>query len=537
MTALQSLSAASLWWPALTWSSVSVAWAAACLWLDDRRGSATRTSSRWRSVLAFFGPIYLLGTLVLGKSVALLGIPALALVVGMVMRRETDVASLARTIGRAFGGSPGGRRSLRELLLAWLQSPEAAPGRSPPTVLVRKDGSPFGSQDVGEQGSAALQRAQDIMGRAIAAHATDVHFEPTDGRQVQLRFRIDGLMQPVETLSAGLGQAVVSVLKVVADMDIAERRRPQDGTFVTLAGQRRFDVRAASGPTSFGEKIALRLLDAEGSIIQGGLDGIGMPAKTAEQLRDIIARTQGLLIVCGPTGSGKTTSLYASLREMDTLTRNVVTIEDPVEYRLENISQTAVNNAADLTFSKILRSVLRQDPDVILVGEIRDKETAEIAMQAALTGHLVLTTLHANDTATTIVRLMDIGIDVALIQSTVTGILAQRLLRRLCPACKVAYPPPPEFLAANRIRPGKVEVLYREAGCSKCLQTGYRGRTGIYEFLPITGPIRAMLVGRPSLEEIRQAAAREGVRSLRESALRKVLEGVTSISEAKRVTA
>lgn len=402
---------------------------------------------------------------------------------------------------------------------------------------MRKDGTPFGKQDVGEQGSAALQRAQDILGRAVAANATDVHLEPTNGQQLQIRFRVDGMMQPVEAVPAGLGQAVVSILKVVADMDIAERRRPQDGTFVTLVGPRRFDVRAASGPTAFGEKIALRLLDADGAIIQGGLDGIGMPAATAEQVRDIIARTQGMLLVCGPTGSGKTTSLYAALREMDTLTRNVVTIEDPIEYRLENISQTAVNNAADLTFSKILRSVLRQDPDVILVGEIRDKETAEIAMQAALTGHLVLSTLHANDTATTITRLMDIGIDISLIQSTLTGILAQRLVRCLCPACKVPYKPSDEFLAANRVKPGKVQVLYREAGCSECLQTGFRGRTGIYEFLPVTGPVRAMLVGHPSLEAIRAAAAQVGARSLKQAALRKVLEGVTSLTEAKRVSA
>ncbi|MFM8498356.1 MAG: GspE/PulE family protein [Planctomycetia bacterium] len=466
------------------------------------------------------------------------GFLALAVLLGTMIRQEGDLGSLARSLKHAMSGSDGSPvswRSLHRILLALLGSRAVVTGR-PPTILVRKDGIPFGKQDVGDQGSAALQRAQDLLGRAVAANATDIHLEPTDGQHMQLRFRVDGMMQPVETLSAGLGQAVVSILKVVADMDIAERRRPQDGTFVTLAGPRRFDVRAASGPTAFGEKIALRLLDADGAIIQGGLEGIGMPAATAEQVRDIVARTQGMLLVCGPTGSGKTTSLYAALREMDTLTRNVITIEDPIEYRLENISQTAVNNAADLTFSKLLRSVLRQDPDVILVGEIRDKETAEIAMQSALTGHLVLTTLHANDTATTIARLMDIGIDISLIQSTVTGILAQRLLRCLCPACKVPYAPSEEFLAANRVKPGKVQVLYREGGCSECLQTGFRGRTGVYEFLPVTGAVRSMLVGHPSLEAIRAAAAQAGVRSLKQAALRKVLEGVTSLTEAKRVT-
>lgn len=540
MNAFESLSAVRLMWPVLTWTMVASVWAAAGLWFDRRRSFGSSGSSPWRTALSLFGPVFFCGTLLLGQRVILPGLLALALVCGMLIRRETDVTSLARGLRQAFGGpggSPPSWKALRQMLLAWLQENETTPGRRAPTILVRKDGTPFGQQDVGAQGSAALQRTQEILGRAIAASATDVHLEPTDGRQMQLRFRVDGMMQPVEMLTAGLGQAVVSILKVVADMDIAERRRPQDGTFVTRAGERRFDVRAASGPTAFGEKIALRLLDAEGSIIQGGLGGIGMPDKTAAHIRDIVARTQGMLIVCGPTGSGKTTSLYAAIREMDTLTRNVVTIEDPIEYRLENISQTAVNNAADLSFSKILRSVLRQDPDVILVGEIRDKETAEIAMQSALTGHLVLTTLHANDTATTITRLMDIGIDIMLIQSTVTGILAQRLLRCLCSACKVAYAMPADFLASNRIKPGTVDVLYREGGCSQCLQTGFRGRTGIYEFLPITGPLRAMLVGRPSLEQIRHAAGQAGVRSLKQAALRKVLEGVTSISEAKRVTA
>lgn len=540
MNAFESLSAVRLLWPLLTWSTVVVAWAAACLRLDGGRASGSgKAAALSRMVLPFFGPLFVIGTLQFGHRITSLGFLALAALWGIIVRQEVDFGSLARSLKQAIsvqGESPLSWRSLSRIARVLFGGQSGGSGR-PATILVRKDGTPFGKQDVGEQGSAALQRAQDILGRAVAANATDIHLEPTNAQQLQLRFRVDGMMQPVETLPAGLGQAVVSIVKVVADMDIAERRRPQDGTFVTLVGSRRFDVRAASGPTAFGEKIALRLLDADGAIIQGGLDGIGMPAATAEQVRDIIGRTQGMLLVCGPTGSGKTTSLYAALREMDTLTRNVVTIEDPIEYRLENISQTAVNNAADLTFSKILRSVLRQDPDVILVGEIRDKETAEIAMQAALTGHLVLSTLHANDTATTITRLMDIGIDISLIQSTLTGILAQRLLRCLCPACKVPYQPSDEFLAANRIKPGKVQVLYREAGCSECLQTGFRGRTGIYEFLPVTGPVRAMLVGHPSLEAIRAAAAQVGARSLKQAALRKVLEGVTSLTEAKRVSA
>ncbi|MEY3205596.1 MAG: Type secretion system protein, partial [Planctomycetota bacterium] len=356
------------------------------------------------------------------------------------------------------------------------------------------------------------------------------------GHDIQVRYRIDGMMQTMHTLPADVGRAIISAVKVVGDMDIAEKRRPQDGTFAVLAEGRKFDVRAASGPTNFGEKIALRLLDAGGGIVKGGLTGLGMRDSLVQSLRGIIHRAHGMLIVCGPTGSGKTTTVYGALSEIDVLTRNIVTIEDPIEYRLDNISQTAVNNAADLTFAKILRSTLRQDPDVILVGEVRDKETAEIAMQAALTGHFVFTTLHANDTATTVTRLLDIGIDATLIQSAVTAVLAQRLVRLLCPVCKEAYRPPESLLRRLGLPPDKVPVLYKEVGCPECHGSGFRGRTGIYELMVFDTEIRNLLVGRPSIEMLRNAARKNGMRTLLRSALVKACEGVTSISEAERVT-
>jgi type II secretory ATPase GspE/PulE/Tfp pilus assembly ATPase PilB-like protein len=344
------------------------------------------------------------------------------------------------------------------------------------------------------------------------------------------------MMQTMHVLPAEAGRAIVSALKVVGDMDIAEKRRPQDGTFAVLAEGRKFDVRAASGPTNFGEKIALRLLDAGGGIVKGGLGGLGMRDSTVQALRGIIHRAHGMLIVCGPTGSGKTTTVYGALSEIDVLSRNIVTIEDPIEYRLDNISQTAVNNAAELTFANILRSTLRQDPDVILVGEVRDKETAEIAMQAALTGHFVFTTLHANDTATTVTRLLDIGIDATLIQSAVTAVLAQRLVRLLCPKCKEAYRPPPELLRRLGLPADKVPVLYKEVGCHECHGTGFHGRTGIYELMVFDTAIRNLLIGRPSIEMIRDVARKNGMRTLLRQALVKACEGVTSISEAERVT-
>jgi len=240
--------------------------------------------------------------------------------------------------------------------------------------------------------------------------------------------------------------------------------------------------------------------------------------------------------VCGPTGSGKTTTVYGALSELDAFSRNIVTIEDPIEYRLDNITQIAVNNAADLSFDKILRGVLRQDPDVILVGEVRDKETAEIAMQAALTGHFVFTTLHANDTATTVTRLLDIGINTTLIQSAVTAVLAQRLVRVLCEKCKEPYKPAPDFLKAAGVPADKVNVFYKEKGCPNCNGTGYRGRTGVHELMVITNEIRDLLVGRPSIQAIRTAARKGGMRTLQEEGLRKVVAGITSVNEVVRVT-
>ena len=253
-------------------------------------------------------------------------------------------------------------------------------------------------------------------------------------------------------------------------------------------------------------------------------------------LQGIVQQPHGMLIVCGPTGSGKTTTLYVALGEIDVLSRNIVTIEDPIEYQLDNISQTAVNNAAELTFAKILRSVLRQDPDVILVGEIRDKETAEIAMQAALTGHFVFTTLHANDTATTVTRLLDIGIETTLLQSAVTAVLAQRLVRVLCPKCKEPYPAPPEFRQKLSVAADKEVTIYREKGCPACHGTGYKGRTGVHELLVFNSAIRELLVGQPSIQAIRAAARKAGTRTLQEAGIAKVLAGVTSLNELVRVT-
>jgi general secretion pathway protein E len=538
MDVLSKIAPASLALPWAVWLMVALGWTASAMGMGSGISRGGRSAKVWQRGLVFFGPVFFLGTLLLGRNVIVPGVVALLALVAVVATRRGDLAAMVRRVGGGQHDAASLLRELQRLVTDWWRSTsDNSRGGQPAVLLLKKDGTPYGGSDFGADGSAAYAVIQDMLGKAIAAGATDVHLEPKTGQEVHVRYRIDGMLQPIKSLQAGVGQAVVSVLKVVGDMDIAERRRPQDGSFAVVAEGRRMEVRAATAPTNFGEKAALRLLETEGGIIRGGLDALGMTPGMVAALRGIIHRSQGMLIVCGPTGSGKTTSVYAALGELDAMTRNIVTIEDPIEYRLENVSQTAVNAAAELTFAAILRSVLRQDPDVILVGEVRDRETAEVAMQAALTGHLVLTTLHANDTITTVTRLMDIGIDATLIQSTVTGILAQRLVRVLCPDCKEAYEPPPEILRAMGIRPGKVKVLYKEVGCAKCLQTGFRGRTGVYEFLPMAGEVRRLLVGRPSIEAIRAAVATPDFRTLRQQALRKVLEGVTSVSEAKRVTA
>jgi len=529
------------------WLATAVAWAAACLWVERDARRVFGRALAWKVLFVALGAALLFGSYQVGEA----ALPFVATLLGLsfaayILVREALASAEQRLVPLAALGDSvrwvirkTGLEAQVQRYREGRQASVSMPLAGPSVVLMKKDGSVYrgeATRGVDRELSQAIFAAQGILADAVAKRATDMHFEPKTGHDVQVRYRIDGMMQTMHVLPAEAGRAIISALKVVGDMDIAEKRRPQDGTFAVLADNRKFDVRAASGPTNFGEKMALRLLDAGGGIVKGGLGGLGMRDSTVQALRGIIHRAHGMLVVCGPTGSGKTTTVYGALSEIDVLSRNIVTIEDPIEYRLDNISQTAVNNAADLTFAKILRSTLRQDPDVILVGEVRDKETAEIAMQAALTGHFVFTTLHANDTATTVTRLLDIGIDATLIQSAVTAVLAQRLVRLLCPKCKEAYRPPPELLRRLGLPGDKVPVLYKEVGCSECHGTGFRGRTGIYELMVFDTAIRNLLVGRPSIEMIRDVARKNGMRTLLRQALVKACEGATSISEAERVT-
>ncbi len=534
-----------LFWLVGAWLVLCVAWTAACLWIAEDAEDILGKAMPWSLAFVAAGSVFLFISFMWGiTTTPLFWLALLSSLTFYIIIRDKKAPSQERIFSVHFlrkslltiADKLGVGESVKKVLN---KSPaELLSGKTESTViLLKKDGTPIDGQtgSLDRAASKAVQKVRDLFQQAIAAGATDVHFEPKSGEEVAVRCRVDGVMQNMTVLWAAEGRSSVSALKVLADMDIAERRRPQDGTFAVLFKGRKFDVRAASGPTNFGEKMALRLLDSDGAIVKQGLEGIGMSQSVTKQMQQIIHQPHGMLIVCGPTGSGKTTTLYTALGEIDVFSRNIVTIEDPIEYRLDNISQTAVNVAADLTFAKILRSTLRQDPDVILIGEVRDKETAEIAMQAALTGHFVFTTLHANDSATTVTRLLDIGIDSTLIQSAVSAVLAQRLVRVLCKRCKEAFTPPPEFLQKLGVPAGQQLTLYKETGCPKCMETGYKGRTGIHELLVFNTDIRDLLVGRPSIQDIRAAGRKAGMKTLKQAGLQKAVSGITSLNEVMRV--
>jgi type IV pilus assembly protein PilB len=367
--------------------------------------------------------------------------------------------------------------------------------------------------------------------KAIKSGASDIHLEP-DLRLFRVRYRIDGVLYEAMTLRPTLQQAVAARLKVMANLDIAERRLPQEGRMRVTAQGRELNLRFSSLPTVHGEKIVLRLLDTQYAI--RSLDQLGFTGETLEPFKELVHRPLGLVLVTGPTGSGKTTTLYSAIDAINTMGKNIITIEDPVEYQLELINQIQVRDAIGLSFARILRSVLRQDPDVIMVGEIRDRETAEIAIQAARTGHLVLSTLHTNDSAEAITRLLDMGVEAYLIASAVTGVLAQRLVRTICPACKTLYYAPAALKAQLGLAEEQSVQLARGRGCEECYDSGFKGRVGVYEFLYADDALRALILQRPSTEELRRLREQSGLPSLLQEGYQKVIQRLTTIEEVSR---
>lgn len=369
-----------------------------------------------------------------------------------------------------------------------------------------------------------------IIRQAINERASDIHIEPFKDR-ISLRYRIDGKLYEIPPPSKHLNLALISRVKILAKLDIAEKRLPQDGAIVVKIDDRVIDLRVSTVPTIWGEKAVLRILDKGATLLS--LSQMGFEPKQLEDIKKSILMPYGLIFITGPTGSGKSTSLYAMLNEIKNPCRNIVTVEDPVEFKLDGVNQVQVKPDIGLTFAAALRAFLRQDPDVMLVGEVRDLETAEICLRSALTGHLVLSTLHTNDAPSAVNRLIDIGIEPYLIAPSLICVVAQRLLRKLCPDCKEAYEPTPEELGSVKI---KSDLLFRPKGCPKCNQIGYKGRVAIGEVLVINEPIRELINQRASFLKIREVAVANGMQSLFESAIRKVEAGITSFEEALSVT-
>jgi general secretion pathway protein E len=371
-----------------------------------------------------------------------------------------------------------------------------------------------------------------ILAEAIKEDASDIHVETFD-RELVVRFRVDGVLREIVRPKRALAPLLVSRIKVMARLDIAEKRVPQDGRITLRIGGREVDVRVSTLPTANGERVVLRLLDKQAGRLD--LGHLGMPPRALELMREIVSKPHGIVLVTGPTGSGKTTTLYASLGEVRSDTLNVMTVEDPIEYNLPGIGQTQVNTKAGMTFARGLRAILRQDPDVVMVGEIRDLETAEIAIQAALTGHLVMSTLHTNTAIGAVTRLQDIGIEPYLLSSSMVAMLAQRLVRVLCTQCRTAAPATAPECAALGLDASDPPTLYHPVGCEHCNGSGYRGRTGIYELIHIDETLREMIHrGASELEMERHAHARTD--SLLADGRHKVLEGITSVNELLRVT-
>ncbi len=375
-----------------------------------------------------------------------------------------------------------------------------------------------------------------IMQSAVEMRASDIHIEPFE-QSLKVRLRVDGVLQEIDAPNVKSTAAVISRIKIMAKLNIAERRLPQDGRIKVQMMGKELDLRVSTIPTMYGESLVIRLLDKENTVLD--FVELGFAGRHLEKFIEVLSLPHGIILITGPTGSGKSTTMYAALKQLNTPQRKIITVEDPVEYQMEGINQIQAKPQIGLTFASALRSIVRQDPDVIMIGEMRDLETARIAVQSALTGHLVLSTLHTNDAAGGVTRLLDMGLEEYLLTSTVNGILAQRLVRKLCPVCKEEKLAEPELvkeLRLDRFTNQSHIKLYKSVGCVACSGTGYRGRLAIIEFLPMTDPIRKLIMAHEEAGTIQKLAIAEGMQTLYENGLVKVVEGVTTLEEVMRVT-
>ena len=439
-------------------------------------------------------------------------------------------ARVRLVLGNQVRFQPGDEESIERLIKSWRArlAPEVGAGEG-------LDAGEYDEEYLKDIASDApvIRLVNHLLERALDLKASDVHFEPEEG-EMAVRVRVDGVMSRLETLPAHATPAVSSRLKLMAKLDIGEKRLPQDGRIQYAMGGRQLDMRVSTLPGVHGESIVLRILDR--GDVHVSLESLGMPERVLGPFRGTIRQPHGMILVTGPTGSGKTTTLYATLEKIRDGLQKIITVEDPVEYQLQGVTQIHVNAKIGLSFASGLRSILRQDPDIVMVGEIRDRETAEIAIESALTGHLVLSTLHTNDAAGALVRLQDMGIDSYLISSSVLAVLAQRLVRRVCPDCAEEQPLDDDEAKALGLAPGELTHYRRGAGCERCGGTGYRGRVGIYELLMLSDEVRHQIARGADANVIRDEALKEGMTTLRADALDKLRGGLTTPEEIVRVT-
>ena len=387
------------------------------------------------------------------------------------------------------------------------------------------------SEDVNN--SPIVQLVKGMIDQAVRQRASDIHIEPME-KQVRIRYRIDGALYEKSVYSIRLLPAIVARIKIIGGMDISEKRKPQDGRITQIVDRKEFDIRVSILPTVYGEKIVMRLTSK--NALTKEKSQLGLKPDELKKFDHILQHPHGILLVTGPTGSGKSTTLYTALSELNKEDVNIITVEDPVEANIDGINQVQTNNKANLTFASALRSILRQDPDIIMIGEIRDQETASIAVQASITGHLVVSTLHTNSAASTITRLADMGIEPYLIADSTIGVIAQRLVRRLCPECKRQKKADADDLELLQLAPDEDVTIYEPCGCSRCDGTGFKGRIGVYEIMEVTQPLKTIIAKGGNAEDIKNKALEEGMNTLRMSATKYVLEGITSVQEMMRVS-
>ena len=471
-----------------------------------------------------------------GKLFIAMADPTNVLAVDDVKRRvQLDVVPMIATergVADALSGVHGGGTDMREVLRK--VSDEAVDPTNVEFQAVRSEEIDIDRLATDSEDAPVIKIVNLVMVQAIREKASDIHIEPFQ-RTLKLRYRVDGELVQAESPPKALQLAITSRIKILAGLDIAERRLPQDGRFRIKVMGKDVDLRVSILPTSHGEKIVIRILDK--TSLSGSLDQMGMDEITLGKFKKAIDAPHGMILVTGPTGSGKTTTLYSVLQELNNPQYNIVTVEDPIEYELAGINQVAVRSEIGLDFASALRSILRQDPDIVMVGEIRDNETADIAVKAALTGHQVLSTLHTNDAAGAITRLDDMGIEPFLIASSVLMTCAQRLVRRVCMNCREEFLPEPEMFEKLGLEPKKDAMFYRGSGCDRCKGRGYLGRMAIIEALPVSEPIRRLIIKRASATVIKNQAVTEGMKTLRMAGVDKAIEGVTTLEEVWRVTA